>query len=190
VGRIGNRFRVVLAGGWWLLLLRGLLAIGFGLTIWRIPEITLQVLITLFGAYSIVEGLLGVWLAIPGRGVDSEWAVLLVWGLLGVAFGLLTIMTPGLTALALVAYIGLSSVLAGITQIVAAVRLRKEIEGEWLLVSTGAASILFGCALILFPAASALALPDALGAYALVIGVLLALLALRVRAAPLRAGTA
>jgi len=95
----------LLRRNWWLMLLRGLAAIGFGILVIAKPQISLQVLVYMFGIYVLVEGTLGVALAIQGRNEIDSWGVLLLWGLLGVAVGILAFMRPDLTALALLFYI-------------------------------------------------------------------------------------
>jgi len=122
----------VLSRGWWHLLLRGLAAIAFAILTWFRPGISLAALVLLFGAYALVDGVLAVWTAIAGRGTYDGWWVLLLIGLIGVAVGIMTFMTPGITALALLYYIAFWAIFRGLLEISTAIRLRKEIEGEWL----------------------------------------------------------
>src|SRR5262245_6763720 len=147
------RFADILSRGWWLVLLRGLAAIVFGLlTLFR-PGISLAALVLLFGVYALVDGVLDVWHAISGRKENDHWWMLLLGGLLGIVVGFITLTTPGITALALLFYIAIWSIARGVLEIVAAIRLRKEIEGEWLLILGGLASVLFGFLLITRPGA-------------------------------------
>ena len=113
----------LLQRNWWLMLLRGLAAIGFGILVIAKPQISLQVLVYLFGVYVLVEGILGVALAIQGRNELDSWGVLLLWGLLGVAVGILAFSKPDLTALALLFYIALWAIATAGTVTVDAVRL-------------------------------------------------------------------
>ncbi len=166
---------------WWVLLLRGLVAIAFGALIWFQPGISLIMLVLLFGAYAMVDGILGVWTAIAGRKGHEHWVVLLIWGLLGVGIGVLTFVVPGLTALALLFYIAIWAVATGVLEIVAAIYLRKEIKGEWWLILAGLASVVFGVLLIVQPAAGALAVLWLIGTYAIIFGILLVMLAFKVR---------
>src|SRR5262245_25815985 len=96
-----------LSRNWWLLLLRGLAAIAFGVLTWFQPKISLAALVLLFGAYSMVDGVFGVWGAIAGRKENEDWWVLLLSGLLGIGVGILTFVAPGITALALLFYIAI-----------------------------------------------------------------------------------
>ena len=166
---------------WWLMLLRGLAAIGFGILVITKPQISLQVLVYLFGVYVLVEGILGVALAIQGRNEIDSWGVLLLWGLLGVAVGILAFSRPDLTALALLFYIALWAIATGVLEIAAAVRLREVLQNEWLLILAGIVSVAFGVWLVARPDAGALAVLWAIGIYAIVFGVLVVLFAFKIR---------
>src|SRR5262245_35213184 len=178
---VSERLASILSRGWWLLLLRGLAAIAFGVLTWSQPGLSLAVLVLFFGAYSLVDGVLGVWTAIAGREHHEHWWVFLLEGLLGVGVGILTFFAPGVTAIALLFYIAIWAIGTGVLEIVAAVRLRKEIDGEWMLILAGLASVVFGVLLMAQPGAGALALIWLIGSYALVFGVLLVLLAFKAR---------
>ena len=166
---------------WWLMLLRGLAAIGFGILVITKPQISLQVLVYLFGVYVLVEGILGVALAIQGRNEIGSWGVLLLWGLLGVAVGILAFSRPDLTALALLFYIALWAIATGVLEIAAAIRLREVLQNEWLLILAGIVSVAFGVWLVARPDAGALAVLWAIGIYAIVFGVLVVLFAFKIR---------
>ncbi|HTT10288.1 MAG TPA: HdeD family acid-resistance protein [Burkholderiaceae bacterium] len=176
-----KRLASMLSRNWWLLLLRGIAAIAFGVLTWFQPGISLGALVLLFGAYSMADGILGVWAAIAGRKEHEDWWVLLLGGLLGVGIGILTFVAPGITALALLFYIAIWAIATGVLEIVAAIRLRKEIKGELFLILAGLASVAFGVVLIAQPGAGALALLWLVASYAVVFGVLLVILAFRVR---------
>jgi uncharacterized membrane protein HdeD (DUF308 family) len=178
-----NRLAAILRRSWWMLLLRGLFAIAFGILTWVLPGLSLAALVLLFGAYVTADGILGVWTAIAGRKDHEHWWVLLLWGLLGIAVGLLTFLVPGLTALVLLFYIAIWAIAIGVLQIVAAVRLRKEIQGEWLLILGGLVSVVFGVLLVARPAAGALAVLWLIATYAVVFGALFVLLAFKMRRA-------
>lgn len=171
----------LLSRSWWLLLLRGLIAILFGLLVWFQPSESLVALVLFFGAYTLADGILGIWTAFAGRGQHEHWWVLLLWGLVGVGVGALTFVVPGVTALALLFYIAVWAIATGVLQVVTAVRLRKEITGEWLLVLGGLASVVFGFLLMAQPAAGVFALLWLIGTYAVVFGVILVLLAFKAR---------
>lgn len=176
-----NGLATILARNWWVLLLRGLVAIAFGVLAWIQPGITIAALVLLFGAYTLVDGVLGAWTAIAGRKEHEHWWVLLLWGVVGIAVGVMTFVAPGVTAFALLFYIAIWAVATGVLQIVAAVRLRKEIAGEWLLVLGGLASVVFGVLLMAQPGAGALALVWLIAAYAVVFGIVMVLLAFKLR---------
>jgi len=172
----------VLCRNWWVLLLRGLAAIAFGILVWVQPGISLEALVLLFGIYVLADGILGVWHAIAGRKQHEDWWVLLLWGLIGIGVGILTLLVPGVTALALLFYIAIWAIGKGVTEIVTAIRLRREITGELWLILGGLLSVVFGVLLMVQPGAGALALLWLIGAYAVIFGVLLVVLAFRVRA--------
>ena len=178
---VGNRFADSLSRGWWKLLLRGLAAILFAVLAFTNPGISLAALVIVFGAYAFVDGVLNVWMGISGRKEYDDWWVMLLIGLVGIGVGIITFMTPGITALALLFYIAIWAIVRGTLEIVAAVRLRKEIRNEWLLVLAGVASILFGVLLMARPGAGALAVVWLIAAYAFVLGIILMALAFKVR---------
>jgi uncharacterized membrane protein HdeD (DUF308 family) len=176
-----SRLTAILSKAWWALLLRGLVAIVFGaLTLFQ-PGISLAALLFVFGVYALADGLLGVWTAISGRSDHDDWWVLFLGGLIGVVVGILTFVVPGITALGLLFYIAIWAIVTGVLQILAAVRLRKEIQGEWLLILAGLASVVFGVVLMSRPEAGALAVLWLVGMYAIILGVILVFLAFRVR---------
>ncbi|MCJ0763471.1 HdeD family acid-resistance protein [Variovorax terrae] len=176
-----------LSRAWWLLLIRGLFAIAFGVFTWLQPGISLAALVLVFGIFVMADGLLGVITAIQGRKENDAWWALLLWGLVGIGVGLITFFAPGITALVLVLYVAAWALATGLLQIVAAVRLRKEIEGEWLLALGGLVSVVFGVLVMIQPGAGALALLWMLAAYAVLFGVLLVVLAFKMRKAMPRA---
>jgi uncharacterized membrane protein HdeD (DUF308 family) len=170
----------VLRRHWWVLALRGLAAVLFGILAFAWPGITIFWLVCFFGAYALVNGILSFVLAAKapkGSGVTG----LILGGLLSVAVGLVTFFWPALTALGLLILIAWWAIVNGVMEIITAIRLRKVITNEWLLVLAGIASIVFGILLLLQPAAGALVLIWWIGAWALVFGVLLMVLAFRMR---------
>lgn len=170
-----------LADGWWLVLLRGIGAILFGVLAFAWPGISLLTLVLLYGAYALTDGVFALGAAISGRGgsVPTWWLVVI--GLLGIAAGLGTFFWPGITALALLLVIAWWSIVRGIIEIVGAIRLRKVIDNEWLLAAGGALSILFGVLLLRNPGAGALAIVWILAAWAIVFGAITVGLAFRLR---------
>ena len=166
---------------WWLLALRGLVAVLFGVLAFVWPRATLITLVWLFGAFALVNGLLSLILAAKAPKGYPRIGSLILGGLLGILAGLLTFVMPGITALGLLMLIAAWAIVTGIMEVVAAIRLRKIIANEWLLILAGIASVAFGVILFLQPAAGALALIWWIGAWALIFGILLIVLAFRMR---------
>ena len=173
----------VLARNWWVLMLRGVVAILFGVLAFASPGISLASLILLFGGYCLADGLMAAWTAFSNRKLKENGWLLLIGGLLGIGVGLLTIFQPALTGLALLFYIATWAIATGVVQVLTAIRLRQEISNEWMLILAGLASVAFGALLMARPAAGALAVLWLIASYAIVFGVLLVVLALRVRSA-------
>jgi uncharacterized membrane protein HdeD (DUF308 family) len=169
-----------LSRNWWLFLLRGLAGILFGIITFIAPAISLAALVLLFGAYAFADGVLSIVAAVRRRG-EARWGMLLLEGVAGIAVGVMTLFLPGITALTLLYLIAAWAIVTGVLELVAAVRLRKEIKGEWILALGGIASIAFGVLVALLPGAGALAIVIWIGAYALVFGVLLVVLSFRLR---------
>jgi uncharacterized membrane protein HdeD (DUF308 family) len=170
---------------WWVLLLRGILAILFGIAIWLMPGLTLVVLVTVFGAYALVDGAAAIFLSFSSRNTDKDWGMHLIEGILGVIFGIvvltwpeLAVVTSSITILVLIAFWAIST---GIMQIVAAIRLRKEIDNEFWLGLSGLLSVIFGFVILRFPMGTALTLTWLIGVYSVVFGVFFIMLAFRVR---------
>lgn len=168
-----------IARNWWTFLLRGVFAVLFGLAALIWPDITLVVLVILFGAYAIVDGIISVVSGLAGRDTVRWWMVF--WGLVGVAVGIAVFLAPGIGALALVYVIAAWAILTGAMEIAAAITWRREIRNEWVLIVAGIVSVLVGGALALFPGEGALALVWLIGAYAVVFGVLLLVVGYRLR---------
>jgi uncharacterized membrane protein HdeD (DUF308 family) len=169
-----------LAENWWLFLLRGLCAIVFGVLTFIWPRVTLLTLVLLYGGFALVDGAAAVLAAIKGGEMTPRWW-LAILGALSIAAGILTLYWPGLTALVLLLFIAFWAIATGIAQIIGGIRLRKEIDGEWLLIIGGVLSVLFGLLLLARPGVGALAMIFAIGAYAIVGGVLTVAFSLRLR---------
>ncbi len=168
---------------WWLMLIRGLAAIIFGVLTWMSPGISLATLVLFFGAYALVDGVVGAWGALQGRKQHDDWWVLLLWALVSVGAGVLTFMAPGVTALALLFYIAAWAIATGVLQIAAAVRLRKQISGEWMLGLAGLSSVVLGILLMAHPGEGALVVVWMIATYAVLFGVLMVVLAFKLRSA-------
>jgi uncharacterized membrane protein HdeD (DUF308 family) len=171
-----------LAEHWWALTIRGGAAILFGVLLFLAPGIGLLTLIALFGAYALIDGVFNIVAAVRHARANERWGWLAFSGLISILAGVLTFLLPRITGFALLMVIAGWSIVTGVAQIVAAVRLRKEIQGEWLLGLGGALSIAFGVLVALFPAAGALAVALWIGAYAIVFGGLTVALSLKLRA--------
>src|SRR5919106_6123413 len=164
---------------WWAVGLRGLCALLFGIVVFFWPGISLLALVFLFGSYVLADGVLAIISAIRAADRKRRWGPLLLQGIVGVAAGIIAFIWPDITALALLYLIAAWAIVTGIFEIVAAVQLRKEIEGEWLLALGGIASVVFGVLLVGFPGAGALAVVWIIGAYSMLFGILLMVLAFR-----------
>jgi uncharacterized membrane protein HdeD (DUF308 family) len=169
-----------LARNWWLEVLRGIAAIVFGILAFVWPGITLVTLVLFYGAYVLVDGVLAIAAAVMGGNPMPRWWLAIV-GIAGIVAGLLTFVYPGITALVLLIFIAAWAIVLGIFEIYGAIRLRKEIEGEWLLILNGAISVLFGLVLLWRPAIGALAVVWIIGAYAIILGVIYVMFGLKLR---------
>lgn len=179
-----------LGRAWWLVLLRGIAAIVFGILAWAWPGATLITLTLFWGAYALVDGIAALWSCWHARDRGKAmWQVILI-GVAGIAAGIFTFVAPGITAIALLLLIAAWAVVNGVFQIAAAIQLRKEIANEWLLILSGALSVVFGVLMILSPGAGALAVLWLIGAFAVAYGVLLVLFAFKLRKLPAAAPAA
>ena len=170
-----------LSRNWWVLALRGVLGILFGIVAFVWPGATLAALILVFGAYVFVDGIFAVVAGIGMRRQMDRWWLIVLEGAAGIILGVLTFRSPDTTALVLLTFIAAWSIVTGIFEIATAVRLRKLIANEWLLILSGVVSIIFGALLIALPGAGAVSIVWLLGAYALLFGILTLMLAFRVR---------
>lgn len=170
-----------LARFWWLFVLRGVMALIFAVVAFIWPAITLSILVVFLGAYLFVDGLFSLVHGFRIMKRDNHWWVLVLEGVLGIAAGLVALFMPGITVVFLVALIALWSVVTGILEIVLAVRLRKELKNEWMLVLAGVFSLLFGILLFAQPLAGVVVIAWWLGVYALVFGLFLVMAGLRLK---------
>jgi len=165
---------------WWALFIRGLAGVLFGILTFVKPGITLLALIYLFGAYAVVDGVMNVVAATRTRS-GRPWGALLLEGVVGIAAGLIAFFFPGLTTIALLYLIAGWALVTGGLEIAAAIRLRKVVRGEWRLALSGVLSVALGLLLALFPGPGVLALVVYIGAFALALGIVLMVLAIRMR---------
>ena len=169
-----------LVRNWWLLLLRGIAAVVFGILTFVWPGMTLLTLVILYGSFALVDGVIAVAAGAVGGKSGPRWWLIFA-GLLGIAIGVVTLAWPDITALVLLLFIAGWAIGTGVLQIAGAIRLRKEINNEWLLIASGALSILFGIVLAAQPDVGALALLFVIGMFAVLYGILLITLAFRLR---------
>jgi uncharacterized membrane protein HdeD (DUF308 family) len=172
------------ARNWWTFLLRGIVAVLFAVMAFLWPGLTLAALVLVWGAFALVDGVFAM-----VTGAKSRWWSVAIFGLFGIAAGLIAFFLPGITALTLLMIVAAWAIVRGVLEIVAAIRLRREISGEWLLVLAGVASIAFGVLMAMYPGAGAVALIWLIGLQALVAGVLLIGLSFRLRAISKRGQT-
>jgi uncharacterized membrane protein HdeD (DUF308 family) len=169
-----------LSRNWGWIALRGVAAIVFGILALLQPASAFAVLVIFFGAYCFVDGVFALVALFRGGAGDRFW-VLVLEAVVGIAIGILTIAAPTALAGGLLWYIGAWAIITGVLEIVAAIRLRKEITGELWLGLAGLLSIAFGILLFVAPGAGAFAITIWIGAYALVFGVMLLFLAFRLK---------
>jgi uncharacterized membrane protein HdeD (DUF308 family) len=167
------------AKNWWVLLVRGLIAIVFASMAFAQPGATLVALVLLYGAYALVDGMTALSVGVTAR---AWWLVLS--GLAGVAVGIGTFFYPGITAVALFYLIAAWAIVRGIFEIIAAIGLRKVIGGAWALILGGTFSIIFGLLFVAYPTPGVLALVWLIAAYALAFGVAMIVLAFLLRGLP------
>jgi uncharacterized membrane protein HdeD (DUF308 family) len=173
---------------WWVPALRGIIGILFGVLALMWPGLTLLTLVALFSAYALLGGIASVIGAIGHRRFDDDWWLPLLLGLVSIGAAIVAVVNPVLTTLVLVMVIAANALVTGVLDIVSAVRLRRDLAGEWLLALSGIASVVFGALVFMYPLAGAIALVWMVSVYAIVTGVLLLSLAVRARAHVSRPG--
>lgn len=171
----------IASGLWWAIALRALAAILLGIIAIFLPGPTLAAIVIVFGIYAITDGILAIIAAFRGFRRKERWGPMLAEGLVGLIAGALAIFMPGIGALALTYLVAGWALVTGALEIAAAIRLRKAIKGEWLLLIAGLLSIVLAVLVALFPGAGALLLVWWLGAYAFAYGVVSLVLAFRMR---------
>jgi uncharacterized membrane protein HdeD (DUF308 family) len=170
-----------LTRNWWLVALRGLLAILFGAVAFIWPGLTWLVLILMFGVYAILDGIFAMISGVVQSRYSPRWWVFLVEGFISLVAGVIVLAQPGLAGIALVVVIAVWAVLTGLLEVIAAIRLRREIRDEWMLGFGGFLSIMLGLLMLFQPGAGGLVITLMVGAYALIFGILLVALSFRLR---------
>jgi len=170
-----------LSSNWWALALRGAVGILLGLLAFTMPGITIVALVTLFGLYAFVDGVLAIMAAIRGVREHDRWGWMLLEGITGIFVGVVAFFVPATGALALVWLVAAWAILTGALEIGAAYKLRRIIEGEWMLLLAGVLSVALGFLIAMRPGIGVALLVAWIGAYALISGIVLLVLAFRVR---------
>jgi len=176
-----NYLMAVFASRWWAVLLRGLVAIGFGILAFAWPGVTLRTLVVLFAIYALIDGVFSLFSAIGGQRYREHRWLLALEGIIGVWAGLVMLRAPTVTAVFLVLFISIWAMATGFLRIGTAIRLRKEISGEMWLVLSGVLAVLFALMLMAHPAVGMVALVWVIGGYALGLGVFQILLSIELR---------
>jgi uncharacterized membrane protein HdeD (DUF308 family) len=169
----------LLSENWWMVLIRGGAALIFGLLTWFYPFISILIMVMFFGVYALIDGVLGVVIAIKGRRTHQDWWLMLIWGMVSILAGIMTFFVPSITWLVLIIFIAIWSLVSGILQIIAAIRLRKSIHGEAWMIVAGVLSVLVGIILFVNPVQGGIALTWVMGVYAALFGVMNIALAFR-----------
>ena len=171
----------ILAQTWWAVAIRGVCGIIFGLIALFLPGATMLTLVLFFSAYMLVDGIFGVVAAVRAASHHQRWGLLVLEGVLNIAVGVIAFIWPGLTAVTFVLLIAAWAIVTGVLEIVAALRLHPE-YGRWWLILSGAASVIFGVLLVVAPLAGVIVVTWWIGAFALIFGIMLLVLAFRLRA--------
>lgn len=171
----------LLAHNWWAVALRGVIGILFGVLAIALPGVTLGALILLWGIYAVADGIFAIVSGVRAARRHERWAVLIVEGIAGMMAGVIAVFLPAAAAVAFIYLFALWAFVTGVIEIAAAIRLRREIQGEWLLGLTGVLSILLAVYVAVFPGLGLLGLIWTLGVYAIVIGIAMIALGFRLR---------
>lgn len=166
---------------WWLFLLRGIAAIIFGILALVNPGTTITALVIVFGIYAVVDGIMTIIAAFQMRETVDQWWVVLLEGIAGIAVGIIVLVYPQITAQVFLYLIAFWAIFTGIMEIIAAIRLSKEIGNQWSLVLAGILSVVLGVLLLVYPSSGAVGLIWAIGIYAILFGILIVYLAFKVR---------
>ena len=175
---------------WWTFILRGVLAILFGIVAFISPPATIAVLVLLFGAWALVDGVFDIVAALQHRTMDRSWWLTILEGVVGIIAGVLALAFPDIAAASLLLLIAAWSIVTGVIEVILAIRLREQITGELWLAIAGLLSIAFGVLLFLLPAPGALSIVWIIGAFALAVGLAIIALGWRLRGIHQRLATA
>ncbi len=170
----------LLARNWWAVAIRGVLAIIFGLVAFLLPGVTMLSLVLVFSAYAFADGVFAIVAAARAASGRQRWGLLVLQGVLSILAAVVAVLWPGITVVVFVMLVAVWALLSGGLTLTAAFELPLD-HGRWWLALGGLASILYGVLLIVAPLVGALVLTWWIGAYALVFGVMLLVLAFRLR---------
>jgi uncharacterized membrane protein HdeD (DUF308 family) len=173
---------------WWAVLLRGIIAIIFGLIALLWAEFATIALVLIFGIYALAEGVILVANSWTNRTTNPRWWVPFIEGLAGITAGFLVFFLTDFAAFVIIYLIAVWALITGILEVITAIRLREEIQNEWALALSGILSVVLGILLIIWPAMGILAVIWAVGLYAVLFGLLMIYLAFKIRRTPLGSG--
>ena len=179
----------LVARSWWVYIVRGVLALVFGLFAYLNPAITMKILLIFFGIFIFIEGLLAIVGSIAGRKYSDIWWLVLLEGIAGVIIGVITFTRPAVTGMVLIVFVALWAIWSGLFRIITAIRLRKELDSEWLLIFGGIISILFGVMLFAHPGAGIVAIAWLIGFFASMSGILMITFGIKARKFQKEAGS-
>ena len=170
-----------LAKMWWLLALRGVFAILFGIVILAWPALTIEVLVIIYGVFALVGGILSMIIGLFNIGKNSNWWVMFLEGVLGFVVGGIVLKWPAMSLLLLIIIIAFWAIISGIAQIITAFFVRQQIKNEWLMALSGLISLLFGLLLFSWPITGVVVLSWLIGFYALLLGIFLIVFGFQVK---------
>ncbi|MEV0378773.1 HdeD family acid-resistance protein [Nonomuraea sp. NPDC050643] len=164
---------------WWPLLIRGIAAIVFGILALIWPGLTVLVLVIFFGAYALVSGIFSLIAGLRHGARSRAW--LLISGIIGILAGIVALVWPGITSLALLFIVAFWAILTGVAEVAAGIQLRKQIDNEWMFIAGGVLSVIFGILLLIWPGAGLLSVVWLIAFFAILYGIAMIALALRVK---------
>lgn len=178
---VSSELASIFKHSWWVVLIRGIVAIIFAVMIWQKPDISVPSLVLFFGIYALVDGIFTISIGIAGAKELDNWWVLVLQGIMGILVGFITFYAPGITEISLLFYIAIWAISTGIFAVIEGFRLRNQMTGEWLLILSGIASVAFGVLLMANPGPGVLAVVSMIAGFALVYGILLIIFAFKSR---------
>lgn len=170
----------VLARNWWAFVIRGILAVLFGLIALFQPGVTMLSLVLLFAAYAISDGVFAIVSAVRAAKAHERWGLLVLEGVVDIIAGVAAVALPGLTVVVFVTLLAVWALLTGGLMLVAGFKLDPD-HGRWWMVLGGVVSMLYGVLLLIAPLIGAVVLTWWIGAYALIFGVAMLVMAFRLR---------